>query len=76
MGLVLVQFNFFSSVILYFLTKSVRLRFFSFRLMKLKPNRIEYFLKYSNWFNRFFSWFDFFSYFFGFLGLICFWFFL
>jgi len=72
MGLVSVQFNFFSSVILYFLTKTVRLRFFGFGLMKSKPNRTEYFFKYSNWFIRFFSWFDFFSYFFCFLGLICF----
>ena len=66
MGLVSVQFSFFGSVILYFLTKLVRLRFFGFRLMKSKLNRTKYFFKYSNWFIRFFSWFDFFSYFFRF----------
>jgi len=55
MGLVSVQFSFFDSVILYFLTKLVRLRFFGFRLMKSKLNRTKYFFKYSNWFIRFFS---------------------
>jgi hypothetical protein len=30
---------------------TIRLRFFGFRLIKPKPNRTEYFLKYSNWFN-------------------------
>jgi hypothetical protein len=41
---------------IYFLTKLVRfgsIEVFRFRLMKLKPNRTKYFLKYSNRFNPF-----------------------
>jgi hypothetical protein len=58
MGLVSVKFGFFSSV-----------QFFSFKLMK--PNKTEYFLKYSKRFNRFFPYLSFFSYFvFSFLSLI------
>jgi len=72
MGLVSVQFSFFGSVILYFLTKPVRLRFFGFRLMKSKLNRTKYFFKYSNLFIRFFHDLIFSVIFFGFLGLICF----
>jgi hypothetical protein len=45
-----------------------RFFFFSFRLIKSKPNRTSWFFQNSNWF---FSRFDFFGYFFlGFLGLI------
>ena len=50
--------------------RSVRFGFFSFRLIKPKPNQTGRF--FQN-FNRFFSWFSFFSYFFpGFFSLISF----
>ena len=54
-----------------FLTGSVQLRFFGFRLMKPKPNQDEYFLNILISLVSFFSWFGFFSYFFSdFLELI------
>jgi len=54
-----------------FLSVSVRFGFFSFLVIKPKPNRTGWFFQKFNRFNRFFFRFGFFGYFFsGFLGLI------